>query len=77
MTISPELDRFLATMEYPATKDDLLREASRDGLGENASAALSALPSQNFSARWQIRYHLARVTGPRRSERHRQLVDAW
>jgi len=30
--IPPTLGRFLADMEYPATKDDLLREARRDGL---------------------------------------------
>lgn len=32
MSPSPALRRFLAEMEFPATKDDLLREAVRDGL---------------------------------------------
>lgn len=66
MAISATLDRFLASMEYPATKDDLLREAARDGLSAADRAALEALPEQSFSARWHIRYHLA----------HRKVADA-
>lgn len=54
------LDRFLATMEYPATRDDLLREAARDGLDADDTAALAALPENSYSAAWHIRYRLAR-----------------
>lgn len=60
MHFSPSLDRFLADMEYPATKDDLLREAARDGLDPEDRAVLASLPAQSFSARWHIRYRLAR-----------------
>ncbi|MDF2507031.1 MAG: hypothetical protein K0Q52_890 [Microbacterium sp.] len=62
MPLSPTLDRFLADMEYPATRDDLLREATRDGLSADERAALAALPEQSYSAAWHIRYRLARRT---------------
>ncbi|MFS0853891.1 DUF2795 domain-containing protein [Microbacterium sp. 179-I 3D4 NHS] len=67
MSPSPALDRFLTTMEYPATKDDLLREARRDGLGADDRALLADLPEQSYSAAWHIRYRLAR----------RSLADAF
>lgn len=60
MALSPALDRFLAEMEYPATRDDLLREAAHDGLAAEERAALAALPEQNYSAAWHIRARLAR-----------------
>ena len=43
---SAALDRFLRGMEYPATRDDLLREAARDGLGSDDRAVLARLPEQ-------------------------------
>lgn len=60
MPHSPALDRFLAAMEYPALRDDLVREAVRDGLGPDDRAVLENLPEQSFSAAWQVRYALAR-----------------
>lgn len=60
MHTSPALDRFLRGMEYPATRDDLLREAARDGLGADDRALLAQLPERSFSAAWHIRYHLTR-----------------
>jgi hypothetical protein len=41
-------------MEFPATKDDLLREAARDGLDRDDVLALEQLGGYTFSARWQI-----------------------
>ncbi|WP_314649903.1 DUF2795 domain-containing protein [uncultured Microbacterium sp.] len=67
MSPSPALDRFLRSMEYPATRDDLLREAARDGLDPDDRALLAALPEQSYSAAWSIRYRLAR----------RSLADAF
>ncbi|MFJ4017287.1 DUF2795 domain-containing protein [Microbacterium sp. NPDC090014] len=60
MRTSSALDRFLRGMEYPATRDDLLREAARDGLGPDDRTALAQLSEQSFSAAWHIRYHLTR-----------------
>lgn len=54
MSPSPALSRFLAEMEFPATKDDLLREAARDGLDRDDVLALEQLGGHTFSARWQI-----------------------
>lgn len=67
MTTSPDLDRFLASMEYPATRDDLLRESARDGLPAEDRRLLAELPEQSYSAGWSIRYRLAR----------RSLADAF
>lgn len=60
MHLSPALERFLAAMEYPATRDDLLREAARDGLPAEDRERLASLPEQSYSAAWYIRYRLAR-----------------
>jgi hypothetical protein len=49
-------------MEYPATRDDLLREAARDGLDTHDRALLQDLPEQTFDAAWHIRLTLARRT---------------
>jgi hypothetical protein len=58
MPITLEMNRFLAGMEYPATRDDLLREAIRDGLASTDIALLEELPEQSYSAAWHIRYRL-------------------
>ncbi len=63
MSPSPALARFLAEMEFPATKDDLLREAVRDGLDRDDIAALEQLRGHSYSARWQILTAL-RLTRP-------------
>lgn len=60
MSLTPTLDRFLAGMEYPATRDDLVREAAREGLGAEDRALLADLAEQSYSAAWHIRYRLAR-----------------
>lgn len=65
MELSPQLESFLASMEYPATKDDLMRESARDGLSAQDRAVLATLPDIGFSARWQIRRQLARTEGTR------------
>lgn len=54
MSPSPALSRFLAEMEFPATKDDLLREAARDGLDRDDVLALEQVGAYTFSSRWQI-----------------------
>ncbi|MFF5624175.1 DUF2795 domain-containing protein [Microbacterium sp. LWH10-1.2] len=60
MALSTDLDRFLAGMEYPAVRDDLLREAAREGLSAEDRAVLDALPEQSYGAAWHVRYRLAR-----------------
>lgn len=58
MSLSPSLEKFLTEMEYPATRDDLLREAARDGLGADDRALLQDLPEQNYDAAWHLRLKL-------------------
>ncbi len=60
MHISDQLNAFLRDMEFPATKDDLLREAGRDGVTPEDRGALAALPDESFTTRWQIKRLLAR-----------------
>lgn len=59
MEITCALDAFLREMDFPATKDDLLREAEREGLSYEERAGLRELPDQSFSARRDIRCLLA------------------
>jgi hypothetical protein len=59
MTLSAALDRFLTHMEYPATKDDFLREAAREGLDSSDRAQLHELPEQNYNAAWPLRLRLS------------------
>ena len=61
MLLSPTLDRFLAGMEYPALRDDLRREAAREGLCAEDRALLESLPEQSYSAAWHIKYRLGRT----------------
>ncbi len=49
------MDAFLRTMEYPCTKDDLLREAQRAGLAERALAGLRDLQDRAFHGALDVR----------------------
>jgi hypothetical protein len=57
------LERFLTAMEFPATRDDLVREASRDGLGLEVLTALRALPDSTYDARRRVLHAL--IASPR------------
>lgn len=61
-TLSPALEGFLAEMEYPALKEDLVREAARDGLPPADVDLLSTLPEASYDARCRVRDAL-RATG--------------
>lgn len=58
MSLSTSLQRFLAGMEFPATKDDLVREAVRDGLDSDDIRMLMQLDHDSYDARWQVRLAL-------------------
>lgn len=45
---------FLAGMEYPATKDDLMREAIRARLPWSDLQRLEALPDRSYQGGWQV-----------------------
>jgi hypothetical protein len=57
------LERFLTGMEYPATKDDLVREAFRDGLAPADIAVLRTLPDGGYDARRRVRDALEALDG--------------
>ncbi|MEJ1088757.1 DUF2795 domain-containing protein [Microbacterium sp. Mu-80] len=61
MSLSPSIERFLAQMEYPAAKDDLLREATRDGLNPRDVEILRALRDGSYSARREVLAALRRA----------------
>lgn len=54
MSPSSALERFLSQMKYPATRDDLLREATREGLADDDLASLRALDSGSYAARREV-----------------------
>ncbi|MFE6996057.1 hypothetical protein ACFVAE_08890 [Microbacterium sp. NPDC057659] len=58
-TLTPALDRFLTTMEFPAMKDDLIREGIRAGLAAEDRARLGRLPEQRYDGRLLVRAALA------------------
>lgn len=64
MMLPSTLDRFLAGMEYPASKDDLRREALHDGLGIADRDLLDDLPDRSYSSRWHVRHTLIRSSTP-------------
>lgn len=49
------MDAFLRTMEYPCTKDDLLREAAREGLTGRALTLLRELQDRAFHGALDVR----------------------
>nr|WP_274635637.1 DUF2795 domain-containing protein [Microbacterium bovistercoris] len=58
MHISESLSRFLAEMEYPATKDDLLREGIRADLRRPDCERLESLPEISYHSAWSVRREL-------------------
>lgn len=64
MMLPSTLERFLADMEYPASKDDLRREAAHDGLGVADRDLLAQLPDRSYSSRWHVRLTLSRTGTP-------------
>lgn len=58
---SSALQCFLAGMEYPATDDDLVREALRDGLDVADVDVLRALPHGSYAACRHVLMSLASI----------------
>lgn len=57
-----DLDTMLVHMEYPATTDDLVREAVRHGCPFEAVQALRALPKRSFQGVVEVRKALGRTS---------------
>jgi hypothetical protein len=58
-----QLLAYLAGVEYPATKDDLIKCATDAGANEVALDALRALPSERYADLGALRAELAQQGG--------------
>ncbi|WP_172978265.1 DUF2795 domain-containing protein [Microbacterium sp. SYP-A9085] len=65
MHATATLTRFLAEMEYPATKDDLLREGIRADLPWHDLHRLERLPDGGYPSAWLVRHELSTTSGVR------------
>jgi hypothetical protein len=45
-----QLQKFLGGVDYPASKDDLLKKAEEHGADDEVMEALRALPDQEYDA---------------------------
>jgi hypothetical protein len=51
MTVNPiELQKHLGGVDYPASRDDLVAAAEKNGAGDEVLDALKGLPEQDFDA---------------------------
>lgn len=54
MTISTELTTLLRAMDYPAYKDDLLREAIREGINDSDLFRLAEMTPRSYNGRYDV-----------------------
>ena len=51
MAVNPiQIQKFLKGVDYPASKNDLLKNAEREGADEDARATLERLPDQEYDS---------------------------
>jgi hypothetical protein len=49
VTVNPvQIQKFLKGVDYPASKDDLIRHAEKEGADQNVRDALARLPDERF-----------------------------
>jgi hypothetical protein len=50
-TVNPiQIQKFLKGIDYPATKDDILRTAEKQGADDNVRQTIERLPNQKFNS---------------------------
>ena len=54
MMISTEMTEFLNSMEYPAHRDDLVREATRNGLRSADKARLAEITARSYHGKFDV-----------------------
>jgi Protein of unknown function (DUF2795) len=54
MSISTELNMLLKSIDYPAHKSDLVREAIRDGINQSELARLQGMMPRSYSGRYDV-----------------------
>jgi hypothetical protein len=52
------LAQLLNDVDYPATRDDLVRLGRRGGLDGESAALLQTLPNRSFNGTWDVYYAL-------------------
>jgi hypothetical protein len=58
MMISTEMSQFLSSMDYPAHRHDLVREATRDGLNVTDLARLAEVTPRSYSGKLDVMLEL-------------------
>jgi hypothetical protein len=54
MSISVELNTLLKSIDYPAHKSDLVREAVRDRINQSELARLQGMMPRSYSGRYDV-----------------------
>jgi hypothetical protein len=62
MAVNPiQIQKFLKGVDYPASKNDLLKNAEREGADEDARAALERLPDQEYDSPADVSEALGKI----------------
>ncbi|OGF23348.1 hypothetical protein A2Y83_01375 [Candidatus Falkowbacteria bacterium RBG_13_39_14] len=55
MAVNPaQIQKFLGGMNYPASKDDLIKHAKEKGADENVISSLQALPEREYGSAAEV-----------------------
>ena len=62
MAVNPiQIQTFLKGVDYPASKEDLLAHAERNGAAENVRATLEQLPDEEFETPADVSQALGKI----------------
>jgi hypothetical protein len=62
MAVNPiQIQKFLKGVDYPASKNDLLKNAEREGADEDARATLERLPDQEYESPADVSEALGKI----------------
>ena len=62
MTVNPiQIQKFLKGVDYPASKEDLLANAERNGADEDVRATLAQLPDEDYETPADVSQALGKI----------------
>jgi hypothetical protein len=62
MTVNPiQIQKFLKGVDYPASKEDLLANAERNGADEDVRATLAQLPDEEYETPADVSQALGKI----------------
>lgn len=71
MTSNAEVVKYLTTVDFPATKDALVRDAERNGAPEEVVKALRAMPPVEYASKAEVEQSALRTeVEPNQSAAH-------